>query len=61
MLRGGGELVSFYAKEPDLAAEFAKRYPQAKLARSEKEIIEDGTINNRERFYTRGPRQSGSK
>ena len=44
VLRGGGELVSFYAKEPDLAAEFAKRYPQAKLARSEKEIIEDGSI-----------------
>ena len=44
VLRGGGELVSFYAKEPDLAAEFAKRYPQAKLARSEKEIIDDGSI-----------------
>jgi predicted dehydrogenase len=44
MLRGGGELVSFYAKEPDLVAEFSKRYPQAKLARSEKEIIEDGSI-----------------
>jgi predicted dehydrogenase len=44
VLRGGGELVSFYAKEPDLAAEFSKRYPQAKLARSEKEIIEDGSI-----------------
>ncbi|MCM3871581.1 MAG: Gfo/Idh/MocA family oxidoreductase [Pyrinomonadaceae bacterium] len=44
VLRGGGELVSFYAKEPDLAAEFAKRYPQAKLARSEKEIVEDESI-----------------
>jgi predicted dehydrogenase len=44
MLRGGGELVSFYAREPDLAAEFAKRYPEAKLARSQKEIIEDGSI-----------------
>ncbi len=44
MLRGGGEFVSFYAKEPDLVAEFSKRYPQAKLARSEKEIIEDGSI-----------------
>lgn len=39
--RGGGRLVSFYAKEPDLAADFAKRYPQAKLARDEKEILED--------------------
>ncbi|MDB5249231.1 MAG: gfo/Idh/MocA family oxidoreductase [Segetibacter sp.] len=42
--RGGGELVSFYAKEEALAAEFAKRYPRAKLARSEKEIVEDKTI-----------------
>lgn len=43
-IRGGGELVSFYAKEPDLVAAFSKRYPQAKLARSEKEILEDSTI-----------------
>lgn len=41
VLQGGGELVSFYAKEPDLAANFAKQFPQAKLARSEKEILED--------------------
>ncbi|MFN0111615.1 MAG: Gfo/Idh/MocA family protein [Blastocatellia bacterium] len=44
VLRGGGELVSFFAKEPNLAADFAKRFPQAKLARSEKEILEDKTI-----------------
>jgi predicted dehydrogenase len=42
--RGDGQLVSFYAKEPDLAAAFAKRYPQAKLARNENEILEDGSI-----------------
>jgi predicted dehydrogenase len=42
--RGGGELVSFYAKEPDLAAAFTKRFPEAKLARSEKEILEDKSI-----------------
>jgi len=42
--RGGGELVSFYAKEPDLAAEFAKRFPQAKQAKSEAEILEDKSI-----------------
>src|SRR5688572_12554139 len=41
VIRGGGELVSFYAKEPDLIADFSKRFPQAKLARSEKEILED--------------------
>ena len=43
-LRGGGELVSFYAKEPDLAGAFAKRYPQAKLARDENEILDDHAI-----------------
>jgi predicted dehydrogenase len=43
--RGGGQLVSFYAKEPDLAAAFAKRYPQAKQASGEKEILEDGSIH----------------
>lgn len=44
VIRGGGELVSFYAKEPDLAEAFGKRYPDAKLARSEKEILEDKSI-----------------
>jgi predicted dehydrogenase len=43
-IRGGGELVSFFAKEDDLAAAYAKRYPQAKRAKSEKEILEDKTI-----------------
>jgi predicted dehydrogenase len=44
VLRGGGELVSVYAKEPDLVAAFLKSFPQAKLARSEDEILEDGSI-----------------
>ena len=44
VLRGGGQFVSFYAKEPELAAAFARRYPQARLARSEKEILEDGSL-----------------
>lgn len=44
MIRAGGELVAFYAKEPDLAEAYAKRYPQTKLARSEKEILEDNSI-----------------
>jgi predicted dehydrogenase len=44
VIRGGGELVSFFAKEPDLAAAFQKRFPQVKLARSEKEILEDSSI-----------------
>jgi len=44
VLGGGGELVSFYAAEPDLAAGFASRFPQAKRASSEKEILEDSSI-----------------
>ena len=42
--RGGGQLVSFYAKEPDLVAAFAKKYPAAKLATDKKEILEDKSI-----------------
>jgi predicted dehydrogenase len=42
--RGGGELVSVYAKEPDLLAGFSKRFPHAKPARSENEILEDSAI-----------------
>jgi predicted dehydrogenase len=44
VVRGGGELVSFYAPEPDLAAAFARRYPKAKPARSQMEILEDRSI-----------------
>ncbi len=42
--RGGGELVSVFAKEPDLTAAFLKRFPEAKTARSENEILDDTTI-----------------
>jgi len=44
VLRGGGELVSVFAKEPDLLAGFTKTFPQAKPARSENEILEDSSI-----------------
>ena len=44
VIRGGGQLVSLYAKEPDLVANFTKRYPQVKPAGSEKEILEDKSI-----------------
>jgi predicted dehydrogenase len=44
MIRGGGELVAFYAKENDLAEAYAKRYPNAKRASSEKEVLEDNSI-----------------
>jgi predicted dehydrogenase len=44
LLAAGGELVSYYAPEPDLAAEFGAKYPQARLAGSAREILEDETI-----------------
>jgi predicted dehydrogenase len=44
VLRGGGELVWIYAKEPDLVKNFQTRFPQAKLARSEDEILQDASV-----------------
>jgi predicted dehydrogenase len=44
VIRGGGELVWVHAKEPELVAAYQKRFPQARLARSEKEVLEDGSI-----------------
>lgn len=42
--RGGGELVALYAKEADLSAAFLKTYPEARMANSEAEILEDPSI-----------------
>ncbi len=44
VIRGGGELVAFHAKEPDLAAAFIKKYPQVKQVQNPKEILEDKSI-----------------
>jgi predicted dehydrogenase len=44
VIRGGGELVSMFAKEPDLTAAFVKRFPQAKVAKSEAEVLEDKSL-----------------
>ncbi len=44
MLEAGAELVWYYAKEPDLAAQYAQAFPQARAARSEEEVLEDETI-----------------
>lgn len=44
LLNAGAELVSFYAEEPDLIAQFSKTYPQARLASSAEEILEDESI-----------------
>jgi predicted dehydrogenase len=43
VIRGGGELVSFYEAEAPLAAAFARRYPQAKQVTQERAILEDVT------------------
>lgn len=45
VISGGGELVWVYAKEADLLSAFTTRFPQAKVARSEAEILEDPTIH----------------
>lgn len=44
VIRGGGQLVSVYAKEADLLAGFTKQFPQAKVAGSAQEILEDTSI-----------------
>ncbi len=44
LLNAGATFVSWFAPEPELVAEFAPRYPQAKLARSEEEILNDPSI-----------------
>jgi predicted dehydrogenase len=44
VLRGGGALTAVYAKEPDLVAAFTKRFSQAKVAKSENEILEDPDV-----------------
>lgn len=44
LLRAGAEFAGYYAKEPELIAEFGPKYPQVKLARSIEEILEDETI-----------------
>jgi predicted dehydrogenase len=45
LLRAGAELAWYYAKEPDLRQEYAARFPQAQLARSVEEILEDPSIH----------------
>lgn len=45
LLKAGARFVSFCAPEPELAAPFAKAFPQAVHIRSEAEILEDPTIH----------------
>src|ERR1700722_13967882 len=42
--RGGGELASYWGAEPDKLAVFAKRYPNAKAARSQDEVLHDPSV-----------------
>ncbi len=44
VIRGGGELVAFYSMLPKEIANFQKIYPQARLAKSEEEILNDPSI-----------------
>jgi len=42
--RGGGELTSYWGAEPDKLAVFAKRYPNAKNAKSQDEVLHDPSV-----------------
>lgn len=44
LLDAGAEFVSFYAREPELAAPFAEKFPQANQVQDAREILEDETI-----------------
>lgn len=44
LIKGGGELVSVYAKEEDLLKGFTRAFPKVAIARSEEEILEDKSI-----------------
>lgn len=45
VIRGGGELVGVYAKEPDLLANFTKVFPNCPVAKDEKTLLEDKSIH----------------
>ncbi len=45
MLRGGGELVSVFAAEPERGAAFSKRFPQAKVVATEDAVLHDATLS----------------
>ncbi|MBV9582837.1 MAG: Gfo/Idh/MocA family oxidoreductase [Chloroflexi bacterium] len=44
LIDAGGELVSFFAAEDDLAAEFSQAFTHARRARSAGEVLEDESI-----------------
>ena len=44
LISGGGIMVAVFAKEPEFLKDFTQRYPNVKVVKSEKEIIEDSSI-----------------
>lgn len=44
LIKGGGTLVSVFAKEPELLSAFKKHYSNVKIAQNENEILEDNSI-----------------
>jgi predicted dehydrogenase len=44
VINGGGELVGVFAKEPDLLAGFTKTFPNCPVAKDEKSLLEDNSI-----------------
>jgi predicted dehydrogenase len=44
VIRGGGKLAAFYSTLPKAIADFRRLYPDARLARSEDEILNDPSI-----------------
>src|SRR5665647_1775382 len=44
LIKGGGQMVAIFSKEPELLPDFTKRYPNVKVAKKEAEILEDHSI-----------------
>jgi predicted dehydrogenase len=44
VIRGGGVLVSAWGLEPEKVANFRKRYPNCKIVATQKEVIEDPSL-----------------
>jgi predicted dehydrogenase len=44
VMRGGGECAWVYAREPALIKQFHERFPNARLARSEAEVLDDAAV-----------------
>ncbi len=42
--RGGGQLVSVFADEPELTRAFVQRFPEVRVARSRQEILDDTSL-----------------